>query len=359
LLDRVSTPAYTLMHRQQSLAGGRVMGGRLWIVVMVLLCGVGLGIASVSAAADDSSAWQAGEIRDFTPTTTTLRGNEPVTRSPGSTLTLGETLVYRPKLNPGDQASLRAHYSVALPTGTISVKETRIIAFDGSVLKTLDRVATRSSGVVGSEYQLRIPPSAAEGWYTVTTSIEPVSVTRGSSGPEQTTATFYVEPAPATGQKPPLGTSANTDRVDDGVTLKLWADKPRYKVGDTLTVHFEANRDGYLTLVNVGTSGKVTILFPNRFSGGHEVKGGRAYSIPAPGDGYELAVSAPAGVELIYGLVTTRRMNFVETDFSRTRAIFRSVIGNVEILTRDINAVAKQVPLKERAKALLEVEVVP
>jgi hypothetical protein len=264
--------------------------------------------------------------------------------------------VQNPRLTPGESAALRAQYTVAAESGTVDVKETRIVRFNGAVLTTLTKVVPRSGGLVGSEYRLKIPQNAAEGWYTVTTMVEPTQVTRSISG-EQANATFYIASMPTPGTPPgPPADSAVADK--DSLRIKLWTNNSRYKVGDTLTVNFETNKDAYVTLVNVGTSGGTTILFPNRFSGGNAVKGGRPYTIPAPDDNYELTVNGPAGMELIYALVTLKPVRFIETDFSRTPQVFQSVTEAAVSFTRDINAVAKRTPLKEQSKAVLDLEVV-
>ncbi len=161
-------------------------------------------------------------------------------------------------------------------------------------------------------------------------------LTTRSIAQEQANATFYIEVAAGSPTRP--AESARTE--DEGVKIRLWANKPQYKVGDTLTLSFETNRDAYVTLVNVGTSGGLTILFPNRFSGGHALKAKTVYTVPGPDDNYELALSGPPGTELIYALVTLKPVQFVETDFSRTQQMFQSVSRGAVTFTRDINAFA-------------------
>lgn len=322
---------------------------------LALLAGV-----AVPSWGAESSPWQKGEYRNFIPGTPTPSAPAGVTvRSLGPTLQLSQTAVQRPRLRPGDLASLRAQYTVMAPSGPVDVKETRILRFNGAVLTTLTQVVSRSSGLIGSEYQLKIPGTAAAGWYTVTTLIEPATPTTRGIAQEQANATFYIELEAASSTTTPAPPPEGTRVDDDGVRIKLWANKPRFKVGDTLTLSFEANRDAYVTLVNVGTSGALTILFPNRFSGGHAVKAKTVYTIPGPDDNYEMALSGPPGTELIYALVTLKPVQFLDTDFSRTPQIFQSVTRGAVTFTRDINAVAKKTPLKEQAKTTLDLEVVP
>jgi hypothetical protein len=324
---------------------------------VLLLCALALAAlaagASTGGAAEPNSPWQKGQYRDFTPAPAVPKEGV-MTRAIGPALKLEHTVVQRPRLSPGDPALLRAQYSVIAPSGSVEVKETRIIRFNGAVLTTLTKVAPRSSGPVGSEYHLNIPRDAAEGWYTVTTVIEPAQTTR-SAVKDQSNATFYIDSAGTVSQ----GSAVESPKTEDGLAIKLWTDKPRYRVGDTVRFHFETNRDAHVTLVNVGTSGATTILFPNRFSGGHGVKGKKTYSIPEVDDHYELALNGPPGGELIYALVTLKPVRFVETDFTKTRQIFRSVTDDASSFTRDINVLAKRTPLKELAQAVFELEVVP
>jgi hypothetical protein len=147
-----------------------------------------------------------------------------------------------------------------------------------------------------------------------------------------------------------------TTESTDAIRIKLWTDKSRYRIGDNVTFYFETNRKGYVTLINAGTSGAVTILFPNRFSQGHEVNGKTVYSIPRSEDGYTMNVSGPPGIELVYALMTLEPLKFAETNFSQTRSVFRSVDSGT--VTRDINAVVKQTANDKQAKAMLELEVV-
>jgi hypothetical protein len=323
-----------------------------------LLCALALAALaagpSTGRAAEPGSPWQTGQYRDFAPAPAVPKDGGVRTRAIGPALKLEHTVVQRPRLSPGDPASLRAQYSVLAPSGSVEVRETRIIRFNGVALATLTKVVPRSSGPVGSEYQLQIPRDAAEGWYTVTTVIEPARTTR-SADKEQGNATFYIDPGGAVSQ----GSAVESPKTEDGLAIKLWTDKPQYRVGETVRFHFETNRDAHVTLVNVGTSGATTILFPNRFSGGHGVKGKKTYSMPEADDHYELALSGPPGIEMVYALVTLKPVRFVETDFTKTRQIFRSVTDDASSFTRDINILTKRTPLKELAKAVLELEVVP
>jgi Domain of unknown function (DUF4384) len=293
-----------------------------------------------SLAADD---WKFGDYTDFTPVTVR-------SVSSPSPLKLSRTAVQRPRVTPGESVDLIAEYEVSAPAGTMTVKETRIVYFNGQQLGKKERVISVPSGSKGSKLALPVPANAAPGWYTVKTTVEPQPgvATRGALSPvaadtDRTGFNVETRVAPSAGAPP--------------AQIKLWADKTEYKVGETMRVAFEAHRDGYVTVVNVGTSGKITILYPNAFAPDHSVKGGRTYSVPASGDPYELALSGPAGVELVYAVFMTAPIRFAETNF--VKSAFTVVNESAEQFTRDINVALKTISLKEQANAALEITVTP
>jgi len=304
-------------------------------------------------AAQAANPWEFGQYRPFTPPTAaaTLRAT---TRAIAPTLKLSRTTVQRPQVAPGEVANLIAEYEVSVPQGTVEVKETRIVRFEGQQLAKLEKLVSLPSGPAGSTVALKVPPNAAPGLYTVTTTIEPrpAAETRGAARAgdgDQAHSMFRVEAPAATPAAPPAGAS------DASARFRLWTDKTQHKIGDAVKVFFQANRDGYVTLVNVGTSGKITILYPNTYTPNHAVKGEQTYSVPGAADQYELTLSGPEGVELVYALFTTVPTRFVEGTL--TKEAFAPVNDKAVSLTRDINLTVKKVPLKEQATAVLEIEV--
>jgi uncharacterized protein DUF4384 len=305
--------------------------------------------------------WEFGEYRQFTlapepdaPGVTT-RALEPALR-------LSRVAVQRPQVAPGDTVKLIAEYQVSAPDATISAKETRVIRFEGQHVATLERVVSIARGKAGSSVALKVPADAAPGFYTVTTTVEPraAAETRSSgaaAGEGRGNSVFRVGAAAASPPPPPsAATPAPPSRPAVTPELRLWTDRTSLKIGETLKVSFQSNRDGYATLVNVGTSGKITILYPNAYSPDHAVKAGQTYSVPRAGDFYELSLGGPEGVELVYALFTTAPVRFVEDNLIRSSA-FPAVNDKAEAITRDINLTVKKIPLKEQATAVLEIEV--
>jgi hypothetical protein len=323
------------------------------------------------ARGEAALGWEVGEYREAR---VEPRGGSAGRGLPtGGGLKLEQVAVIRPRLIPGERASLVAHYSVTAPT-PMDVKETRIIWFNNRVLASRELVVTRSTGQWRTEYALSIPPDASEGLYRLTTTVEPVAPQATRSTVEQKSFVFAVEPAvsptaaarptapaaaPPVAAAPPSTPSAASTRppldTSTGLRISLWTDKQRYRIGESVTFYFETNQNGYVTLVNAGTDGTINILFPNQFSPGHEVRGKTVYSIPKPEDGFQMKVAGPSGIDLVYALVTLQPLKFSDIDLSPTGGVFRSVEAGA--LTRTINAVVKETARDRRAKATIELEI--
>ena len=324
------------------------------LALMLLLAG----LLDRPATGGAASEWATGAYRDTRldsggemPGGTTS-GSSALTRG-GATprdvaVKLEQAGVVRPRLIPGERAQLVARYAVA---DTVDVRETRTLRFNDQVLLTRENVVKRAPGQWRSQYELPVPPSAVEGLYTVTTRVEPLSGAKPAArGAEERLTIFSVERKPDQN----AGTGGDGDP-----RITLWTERTRYRIGDTVTFYFQTNRDGYVMLVNTGTSGAVTQLYPNRYSQGHAVKGRLRYSIPRQEDTYTMNVSGPPGIDLVYALFTLQPITFAETDFSRTRSIFLSMNDRTGPLTRDINLAVKQAAAQQRARDALELEIVP
>ena len=164
------------------------------------------------------------------------------------------------------------------------------------------------------------------------------------SGIKQAKSTFGIE----------LWTAKRAERVDVR-DIKIVA--RRYRIGDRIVVYFRADQDCYLTLFNIGTSGKLTVLFPNYLFQNNFVTANKIYAIPGEEYPFEYELSGPPGVERIKAIATTSKRNLVDFEFSKAD-FFHTVESG--IAARDISIVAKkmeEVPVDSWAEAACEFEV--
>jgi hypothetical protein len=73
--------------------------------------------------------------------------------------------------------------------------------------------------------------------------------------------------------------------------------------GDLVRFRFRATFDGYLYVINSGTSGSQSLLFPGDSTGrDNRVQAGKDYFIPSTGASFKVA--GPAGHDIVYWLVS-------------------------------------------------------
>lgn len=91
-----------------------------------------------------------------------------------------------------------------------------------------------------------------------------------------------------------------------GLKITAWVDHPdkTYVFGEQVALNVKADQDVYVTVLDVGTSGKVHIIFPNRFQQDNRVAAGQVVQIPDPQANFAFQVQGPAGAELIKVIAT-------------------------------------------------------
>lgn len=114
-----------------------------------------------------------------------------------------------------------------------------------------------------------------------------------------------------------------------------------FKVGDKINIKFKSSKDCYLTLLNIGTSGKLTILYPNTLHQDNFIEGGKLFEIPGDEYGFEYQLSGPAGIEKLKAIVTESKINLVESQFSPDGNMFKIISSGAA--ARDISIIEKKV----------------
>lgn len=84
------------------------------------------------------------------------------------------------------------------------------------------------------------------------------------------------------------------DNIAQAFKVSVWfaGDRTSFGIGESVQFHAESEREGYLTLVDLGTDGTVVVLFPNGEDRDNHVKAGERISFPVES---EIQVLPPAG----------------------------------------------------------------
>ena len=99
-----------------------------------------------------------------------------------------------------------------------------------------------------------------------------------------------------------------------------------YNIGDVLNVTATVDQDCCLTLLDIGSSGNIIVLFPNKHQPDNHLRAGIPIQIPAAG--YKIRVGGPAGTETIKAIATLEPLEFSELSMADVQAIFNALDGS-------------------------------
>jgi hypothetical protein len=136
---------------------------------------------------------------------------------------------------------------------------------------------------------------------------------------------------------------ANLTHSEPPFKIELWTDKKRCKVGETITIYFRSEKDCYLTLIDITTSGKLYILFPNRFATDNYIKAGRTYMIPGPDHPFAITAGEPLGFERLKAIATLQNIDLAQTKVGEGKQLFVN-LPDPSKATRDLNLVIINTP---------------
>jgi len=111
----------------------------------------------------------------------------------------------------------------------------------------------------------------------------------------------------------------------------------QYRVGDKIIIAFRASQDCYLTLLNIGSSGKLLILFPNALHQDNFIRANQVYRIPDADYGFEYQLQGPSGIETLKAIATEKSVELVESNFSADGDFFET--KTPQVAARDITII--------------------
>ena len=115
--------------------------------------------------------------------------------------------------------------------------------------------------------------------------------------------------------------------------ISVRTDRDSYRLGDRARIYLKANRDCYVTVLNMRSNGEITRLFPNKYDKNNFIRANIEHSVPEKGSRYELAISEPPGRESIKVIATSRPVSLGEINTAisaGTNVLTRSMRGNLQ-----------------------------
>lgn len=131
----------------------------------------------------------------------------------------------------------------------------------------------------------------------------------------------------------------------------------RLRIGESVVFHFKANRDGYLTIVDIQPGGDVVILYPNDMSPDNGIIAGREYSIPSSEDSFEITVSEPAGKDTVCAFFTEKKIDWLDRKKLSGEGFWSVKEGERAEMTRGLKVVSTKLKSAEWESITLDIDV--
>ena len=109
-----------------------------------------------------------------------------------------------------------------------------------------------------------------------------------------------------------------------------------YAVGERVRLFVQANKDAYLTVLNVGASGQTTVLFPNAHQTETRVSANQVVEVPAPSSGASITVSGPTGRELIKVIASTKPTPLFAAGAALAAGLFTTLKSSSKSVAKDL-----------------------
>jgi hypothetical protein len=121
--------------------------------------------------------------------------------------------------------------------------------------------------------------------------------------------------------------------------VKAWVDRAdeTYKIGDTLQLYVKPNQDAYITVIDVGTSGRAIILFPNQFQRDNHVLAHQVLQIPGPDASWRIKVGGVPGQETVKIIATSSPAPVIDPKQLADLGAVYAYRGVTPSLTKDLN----------------------
>ncbi|MFC1834785.1 caspase family protein [Thermodesulfobacteriota bacterium] len=151
----------------------------------------------------------------------------------------------------------------------------------------------------------------------------PASSHADHCGPEQDWQSIYILPT-------------NGDH-DKNIKIDLSVNKTRVKPGDPVTIKFRADKDCYLTLMNVGTSGRIFRLWPNKYAGENNyLAANTSKEFPSSTDQFRYRIAKPEGIEKIIAYATSEKEKILSEEefYALKRTGFKEFTGTPKDLAK-------------------------
>lgn len=132
------------------------------------------------------------------------------------------------------------------------------------------------------------------------------------------------------------------------VTASVDRKDATYAKGEAVKLKVKVNEDAYVAIYNVGPTGKLTLLFPNKFQKEGMIKAGHDAQVPPAGSKTEIKVTGDTGAELIKVVASNKPLKIISGVVMSDDQVFMPIKQDLEKFNNDLSLAASEAPEAEK-----------
>ena len=123
--------------------------------------------------------------------------------------------------------------------------------------------------------------------------------------------------------------------------VRAWVDQKNstYRLKEMVTFYVKANKDCYITLLDIGTTGAATVIFPNSLHRNNYIKAGDILTIPKEADSFRFKAIGQRGKEIVKVIATLTREEIIPEVYLQPAGYFKAVTKDLSVVASHINSV--------------------
>jgi hypothetical protein len=134
--------------------------------------------------------------------------------------------------------------------------------------------------------------------------------------------------------------------VQTTLQANVSVDRSNYFVGENVRISVSVNQDAYVYLFSIDARGSVSMILPNRLSGGSEfMRGGETRQFPPAGANWQLTIDGNGGQEQVLAVASKRQLNLSDiATFQNNQPFATTTVQGASGLARPLAIVVTPLP---------------
>ncbi len=146
---------------------------------------------------------------------------------------------------------------------------------------------------------------------------------------------------------------ARLQNPDAPFSVFISAGKDTFHIGEMLNFSVEVDRSCYVMLFDVGTSGRIHLLFPNKMQPNNYIKAGHKVWVE------NIVVNPPSGTEMVKAIATLDSVSFGKMiELASIQTTFLPLGEDTDQFARDLDVMLSPLPQRRWATANLTFEII-